>query len=173
MQSRLLYAAGQRGYIPMSSNLVHPRVLKANFDQVIKGAADAKRSADRSEWRVCREIFVGETTKEARTFVKEGSLARGYTDYFFKMFAKSGQNELWKANDGVTAADFTLDYMIDNMWLVGDPDSVANQIRELYENVGGFGTLLWVTHDWDDPERWRRSMRLLAEEVMPRLLDLS
>jgi alkanesulfonate monooxygenase SsuD/methylene tetrahydromethanopterin reductase-like flavin-dependent oxidoreductase (luciferase family) len=173
MQSRLLYAAGQRGYIPMSSNLVHPRVLKANFDQVIKGAADAKRSADRSEWRVCREIFVGETTKEARTFVKEGSLARGYTDYFFKMFAKSGQNELWKANDGVTAADFTLDYMIDNMWLVGDPDEVARRIREVHAQTGGFGRLLWVTHDWDDPERWKNSMRLLKNEVMPRVADLT
>ena len=38
-QSRSLFAAGQRGYIPMSTNLVHPRILKANWAQVEKGAA--------------------------------------------------------------------------------------------------------------------------------------
>jgi alkanesulfonate monooxygenase SsuD/methylene tetrahydromethanopterin reductase-like flavin-dependent oxidoreductase (luciferase family) len=62
--------------------------------------------------------------------------------------------------------------MINNMWLVGDPDSVASQLRELYERVGGFGTLLRVTHDWDDGERWRRSMRLMPHEVLPGLADL-
>ena len=77
-----------------------------------------------------------------------------------------------KDRDDLPTSDLTLDYMIDNMWLVGDPDSVARQIRQLYECVGGFGTLLWVTHDWDDADRWRRSMQLLAHEVMPRLADL-
>jgi alkanesulfonate monooxygenase SsuD/methylene tetrahydromethanopterin reductase-like flavin-dependent oxidoreductase (luciferase family) len=170
--SRALFAAGQRGYIPMSSNLVHPRVLKGNFDMVIKGAAAAGRTADRSNWRVCREVFVDETTAAARAFAKNSSLAAGYTDYFFPMFGKSGQNELWKANDSVKTSDFTLDYMIDNMWLVGDPDEVARRIRDIYEESGGFGYLLCLQHDWDDPERWKNSMRLLATEVMPRVADL-
>jgi alkanesulfonate monooxygenase SsuD/methylene tetrahydromethanopterin reductase-like flavin-dependent oxidoreductase (luciferase family) len=156
----------------MSSNLVHPRVLKANFDQVAKGAVAAARTPDRSTWRVCREIFVDDTTSAARNFAKSSSLAQGYTDYFFKMFAKSGMNELWKANDSVAASDFTLDYMVDNMWLVGDPDEVARRIREVYDQTGGFGHLLFVQHDWDDPVRWKNSMRLLATEVMPRVADL-
>jgi alkanesulfonate monooxygenase SsuD/methylene tetrahydromethanopterin reductase-like flavin-dependent oxidoreductase (luciferase family) len=62
--------------------------------------------------------------------------------------------------------------MIDNMWLVGDPDEVARRIREVYAASGGFGRLLWVTHDWDDPKRWQTSMRLLKNEVMPRVTDL-
>ncbi len=172
-QSRLLFTAGQRGWIPMSSNLVHARVLKANFEQVAKGAAQAGRTADRSAWRVCREIYVDDTNEAARAYARRGSLARGYTDYFFKMFARSSQNELWKASDEVATSDLTLDYMVDNMWLVGDPDEVARRIRELYERVGGFGHLLWVTHDWDDPRRWQNSMRLLATEVMPRVADLT
>jgi len=36
------------------------------------------------------------------------------------------------------------------------------------DTVGDFGTLVSVAHDWDDPVRWKRSMQLLAEEVMPR-----
>jgi alkanesulfonate monooxygenase SsuD/methylene tetrahydromethanopterin reductase-like flavin-dependent oxidoreductase (luciferase family) len=172
-ESRLMYAAGERGWAPLSSNLVHARIVKSHWDQVSAGALRAGRTAQRSTWRIAREVYVDETVTEARSYARRSSLARGYEDYFFKMFARSGQNALWKVRDELPTSDLTLEYMIDNMWLVGDPDSVANQIRELYEAVGGFGTLLWVTHDWDDPERWRRSMRLLAEEVMPRLSDLS
>jgi alkanesulfonate monooxygenase SsuD/methylene tetrahydromethanopterin reductase-like flavin-dependent oxidoreductase (luciferase family) len=171
-QSRLMRAAGERGWAPLSSNLVHPRFVKSHWDQVASGAQQAQRKADRSVWRIAREIYVDETTDDARAFARRGSLARGYEDYFFKMFSRNGQNALWKVRDDLPTSDLTLDYMIDNMWLVGDPESVANQIRELYECVGGFGTLLWVTHDWDDADRWRRSMRLLAQEVMPRLADL-
>src|SRR5206468_828578 len=171
-QSRLMRAAGERGWAPLSSNLVHARIVKSHWDQVAAGAAQAGRTAVRSTWRIAREIYVDETTAAARAYVKRGSLARGYEDYFFKMFARNGLNALWKRSDDMPTSDLTLEYMIDNMWLVGDPDLVASQIRELYERVGGFGTLLWVTQDWDDPERWRRSMRLLAHEVMPRLADL-
>ena len=71
-----------------------------------------------------------------------------------------------------TTADFTLDYVRDNVWLVGDPDEVARQIRELHAFTGGFGVLLMIAHDWDDPTRWKRSMELLAKEVMPRVADL-
>ena len=35
-----------------------------------------------------------------------------------------------------------------------------------------FGVLLMIAHDWDDPARWKRSMELLAKEVMPRVADL-
>ena len=172
-QSRLMRAAGERGWAPMSSNLVHPRFVKSHWDQVAGGAAEGGRTADRSTWRIAREIYVDDTTVAARAYARRGSLARGYEDYFFKLFGRNGQNALWKCRDDLPTSDLTLDYMIDNMWLVGDPESVASQIRELYERVGGFGTLLWVTHDWDDADRWRRSMRLLATEVMPRLTDLA
>ena len=36
------------------------------------------------------------------------------------------------------------------------------------EEVGGFGTLLHFAFDYaDNPEPWFKSMRLMAEEVMP------
>jgi alkanesulfonate monooxygenase SsuD/methylene tetrahydromethanopterin reductase-like flavin-dependent oxidoreductase (luciferase family) len=52
---------------------------------------------------------------------------------------------------------------------VGDPDTCARTLHALYEQVGGFGTLLAIGHDWPDRSVWDRSMTLLAEEVMPRL----
>jgi hypothetical protein len=37
----------------------------------------------------------------------------------------------------------------------------------LRDEVGHFGTLLMAGHDWDQPKLWRRSMELLATDVMP------
>ncbi len=42
----------------------------------------------------------------------------------------------------------------------------------LWEETGGFGTLLMITHDWDDKQKWVRCMELLTQEVMPVLPSL-
>ena len=66
-----------------------------------------------------------------------------------------------------------VDYLMENLWIVGDPQQCADKIRTLYETVGGFGTLLSVTADSDDPAWDHESLRLLAEEVAPRIADLT
>jgi len=45
---------------------------------------------------------------------------------------------------------------------------VLEQLVALREEAGHFGTLLMGGHDWDRPALWRRSMELLATEVMPK-----
>lgn len=171
-QSRQMFTAGQRGWIPLSGNLVHQRLLQGNAEQIDKGADAASRPRDRSLWRVTREIYVDETNEAAWTYARRGSIARGLGDYFLRMNSKNGQLGQFKATEDMPSSDVTLDYLLNNICFIGDPETVARQIRELYHYVGGFGTLLMVTHDWDDPARWRNSMRLLATEVMPRLADL-
>jgi len=45
---------------------------------------------------------------------------------------------------------------------------VTEQILELNEQLGGFGTLVATKYDYgDDAELYRDSLALLAEEVMP------
>ena len=51
----------------------------------------------------------------------------------------------------------------------GTPDHVAAQIASLRDDAGAFGTLLYTGHDWADPALARRSMKLVATEVMPRI----
>ena len=45
---------------------------------------------------------------------------------------------------------------------------MLEQLVALREETGHFGTLLMGGHDWDRPEMWRRSMELLATQVMPK-----
>jgi alkanesulfonate monooxygenase SsuD/methylene tetrahydromethanopterin reductase-like flavin-dependent oxidoreductase (luciferase family) len=65
-----------------------------------------------------------------------------------------------------------VDYMMENVWLVGDPAEVEDKIRALFEAVGGFGTLLSVTADSDDADWDHESLRLLAEKIGPKIEGL-
>ena len=68
----------------------------------------------------------------------------------------------------------TLEYLVDNLWIVGSPDTVARKLRDMYEMVGGFGTLLWLTFDHsENRESYEKAMTLMATEVMPQLADLT
>jgi alkanesulfonate monooxygenase SsuD/methylene tetrahydromethanopterin reductase-like flavin-dependent oxidoreductase (luciferase family) len=73
----------------------------------------------------------------------------------------------------VPDAAVTPAHCAEHSWLVGPPDTVARKLRRAYGEVGGFGTLLLFGVDsGDDPEAWHTPVRLLAEEVLPRLVDL-
>ena len=171
--SGTLRIAGANGWIPMSINFITKNVLRTHWQSVEDGALETGRTPDRSMWRVARDIYVAETTEEARRDVKEGTLARDFTEYFFKMVPRiRGNLDIFKMDKSMADSDVTPDYLLDNLWIAGGPDDVARQIRELYEYVGGFGVLLVMGHEWKPRDKWERSMRLLAEEVMPQLADL-
>jgi alkanesulfonate monooxygenase SsuD/methylene tetrahydromethanopterin reductase-like flavin-dependent oxidoreductase (luciferase family) len=62
----------------------------------------------------------------------------------------------------------------DHNWLIGSPATVVEKIRRVYDEVGGFGTLLVFCFDYaENPQAWYGSMRLLAQEVMPKLAALT
>ena len=61
---------------------------------------------------------------------------------------------------------------MEHVWIVGDPKECADKVRALYDDVGGFGTLLSITADSDDASWDHESLTLLAEEVGPRIADL-
>ncbi len=172
--SGTLKIAGANGWIPMSINFATKGVLKSHWASVQEGALNSGIIPDRTKWRIARDVYVADTTEEAKEGVKEGTLARDFTDYFFKMVPKiRGNLDVFKTDKSMSDADVTIDYMIENLWLVGSPDDVARQISELHKYVGGFGTLLVMGHEWRPKDKWARSMRLLVEEVMPKLKDLS
>jgi hypothetical protein len=46
---------------------------------------------------------------------------------------------------------------------------VADEILRLREAAGPFGEIVYAGMDWADPGLARRSMELMATEVMPRI----
>ena len=53
--------------------------------------------------------------------------------------------------------------------MAGDPDEVVEQLQNMMEETGTFGTLIMVAHDWDDKDAWVQNLELFAHEVMPKL----
>ena len=85
----------------------------------------------------------------------------------------NGEGVEYKLDPEMPDEAVTVDYLLDNIWIVGSPDDVTAQLSKLSDQVGGFGTVLQIAHDWaPDQDRWHRSMELLATKVMPQLADV-
>ena len=170
-RSDTLMLAGERGWIPMSINLVPPESLAGHWEAVEEGASRTGKTPDRSMWRIAREVFVADTTEEARRLALNGTMARDFQQYFLRLMPKVNMLGLMKTDPDMPDSDVTVEYLLDNIWIVGSPDEVAGKLRKLYEDVGGFGVLLAMGHEWQPRDVWERSVTLLKQEVMPRLAD--
>lgn len=169
-KSGSLKTAGTRGWIPMSINFVPRGSLKGHWASYEEGAGESGLIPDRSKWRIARDVYVAETTEQAINDVKEGTLARDFTDYFFKIVPKiRGNLDIFKTDKSMPDEEVTVDYMIEHLWIVGSPEDVTSQIKELINYVGGFGMLLVMGHEWKPQEKWKKSMKLLVDEVIPNL----
>ncbi len=171
-QSDTLVMAGERGFMPLSLNL-SPAYLAEHWKSVERGAEKAGRTASRSNWRVVREVFVAETDAEARKHAVDGMLGRVYRDYLLKLFGGFGFLKLFKHDPNVPDSDVTPEYLCDHGWLVGSPKTVTQKLGDMYEESGGFGTVLVLTFDHSaDNEAWSASQRMFVEEVMPKFAGL-
>jgi alkanesulfonate monooxygenase SsuD/methylene tetrahydromethanopterin reductase-like flavin-dependent oxidoreductase (luciferase family) len=170
--SDTLKLAGEHGFLPMSLNL-NPAYVKSHWDSVEEGGRRSGKSPRRADWRLVREVFVADTDEEAWKLSVEGMMGRQMEEYFLPLLGAFGFTEYLKHNPEVADQDVTPAYCAQHNWLIGSPKTVADRLRQVYEEVGGFGVLLVYCFDYADaPDAWHNSMRLLAEEVLPLCKDL-
>ena len=108
----------------------------------------------------------------AREEALNGFLRRDFDNYFHRLMSKLDMLGLYKRDQSMPASEVTPEYVMENVWIVGDPDEVATKIRDLHHEVGGFGVLLAMGHEWSPLDKWQKSMELLAREVLPKVADL-
>ena len=91
-------------------------------------------------------------------------------EYFLPLLGHFGFKDYLKATPDVPDSDVTVDFCARHNWIVGSPATVAEKIETIWREVGGFGTLLVFGFDYKHkPEAWHNSLRLLKQDVMPRL----
>ena len=169
-RSSSIRMAGERGWIPMSTGLLH-HDLRGHWETVEEGAASTGRVPDRRQWRIAKDVYVGETPRSAREEARI-VLGKPFEEHQW-INRKVGENlQYSKIDPSMPDEAVTVDYMMENIWIVGDPQECADKIRQTYQEVGGFGNLLCMTHDPDDHSHMKRSLQLLMEEVGPRVADL-
>ena len=171
-KSPSLMFAGERGFIPMTLAL-NDAFVKSHWEAIKEGAERSGRTPSRGEWRLVRDVFVADTDEEARDAALNGMTGRVWGDYLLGLFKQFDLLGIFKRDQEVPDEAINPEYLADNMWLIGSPDTVARKIRDLYNNVEGFGGLLVLVYDhYKDQKRWDKSTRLLVNEVMPQIADL-
>ena len=170
--SPTLTVAGRRGCLPLSQQ-VHETVLAQHWETYAAAATEAGHSPHRRDWRICRDVFVADTDEEAREKVLNGAMGVLWRDYNIPNFVNVlGIGDLITGGT-IAPEELTIEWMVEHFLLVGSPDTVAERIRKLQEQTGGFGTLITFAYEYqDDADAYRRNLELLGTEVAPRLRDL-
>jgi len=162
--------AARHGYIP-ASVYAGNEFLSNHFEIYAQTAGEAGHPASRSMHRVVRDVFVARTDAEARKLATEGAMGRAWMEYLLPTYHTFGVLDGLLHDKTMDKSKVDADYLAEHVWIVGSPDTVAAKLQKWSDDLGGgFGMLLIYSHDYyDNPGPWEESMRLLAQEVMPRI----
>jgi alkanesulfonate monooxygenase SsuD/methylene tetrahydromethanopterin reductase-like flavin-dependent oxidoreductase (luciferase family) len=162
--------AAARGWDPISANFLMPAWVKTHWPKYVEGCERLGRAADPANWRIAKSIFVAKDAATAKAYATDpnGPYVYYYRSLFTKL-KKGGRIDLFKIRRDQPDHEVTLDMICDRLIIHGTPESVADQLLAFRAEVGEFGTLLYAGKDWKDRELARRSMILMAEDVMPKV----
>jgi len=162
---------GKRDFHPLSANFLLSKHLKSHWTNYAKGKAEVGAKADVADWRVARTIFVADDDKTALRYGREDANSP-YRFYFDQMRAKMQRGNrlyVFKSHKEQPDDEITHDFVMDHCVIHGSVNKVVDAILALREQTGDFGELVYACMDWVDPALAKRSMQLLAEQVMSRV----
>jgi alkanesulfonate monooxygenase SsuD/methylene tetrahydromethanopterin reductase-like flavin-dependent oxidoreductase (luciferase family) len=124
-----------------------------------------------SEWRVAKSVFVADNDTVAERY---GRSSEGPYYFYFKQLIRKlvgfgGRSNLFKLDQTQPDSEITPESVTRKLVIAGTVNSVVDQLLAFREKVGPFGTLVYAGHDWMDPDLAKRSMQLMAEQVIPRV----
>ena len=170
--SKSVENAGVHGWDFISANFLMPNWVSTHWPTYEKGCVQSGHTADRKNWRVAKSIFVADDMETAKRYVyDETSPYRFYYKQLVTKLVGNGRPNLFKRDPNMKDEDITIDYVLDELVVWGTPDKVVDDLLRFRDEVGDFGTLLYAGKDWRDKDLGKKSMRLMAEKVMPKLND--
>jgi len=162
---------GKRDFHPLSANFLLSQHLKSHWTNYAKGKAEAGAKAEVADWRVARSIFVADDDKTAKAYGRAAANSP-YRFYFAQLRGKlqrANRLYVFKSHKEQPDEEITDDYVMDNCVFYGSVNKVVDHILAMHEETGDFGELVYAGMDWVDPQLAKRSMQLMAEQVMPRV----
>ena len=163
--------AAKRGWAPVSANFLLPEWVASHWPKYQEGCLASSKTPSGKDWRVAKSIFVCDSERQAKEY---GHGPSGPYHFYFKQLIRKlvgagGRGNLFKLDQAEPDAAINADTMTPRLVIAGTVQSVVEQILAFREKVGPFGTLYYPCHDWVDPALGKRSMQLMAEQVMPRV----
>ena len=134
-------------------------VLGAHWATAEERAAQFGTTIDRRKWRLVGPMHIRETEEQALEDVSHG-LAE-WVQYFQEVAALPIAPATDDEHTMVEAMNAS------GIAVIGTPEMAIAQIQRLIEQSGGFGTYLFMAHEWADRQATLASYELFAREVMP------
>ena len=163
--------AGERDYSPISFFGGTPQ-MKAHWDTWAAAMEAKGRKADRSRYRVCRDVFIADTDAEAKRRFLSSGLAQTWAHYLKAIYVRFGLFDgiIQDSGRDITPEMVDEDFLAEHVVLCGSPETVIEKLEALADKVGGWGQIVYNQHDsLDDPKPWEESVRRLATEVCPKV----
>ena len=166
----IIKLSAERGYTLLSAFIEKADRLRLKADRYVAYANAAGIVNPRKNITASRIVYVADTygdaiedLREAVTYEVGVQAERG----FLKMLKNAFDVEVPNGEGAIEA-------LVDaGFYILGDPDQVAEGVRDFYEASGGFGTFLIVTGKaWATKEKRARSMIRFMEEVAPQVRNL-
>jgi limonene 1,2-monooxygenase len=134
--------------------------LSYHWDIVEERAAAFGNQVDRTNWSLVGLFHVAETEKQAREEVRFG------IEPWFRYFQQvAAFPQMAMPGDQI---DEMIDVINNNgTGVIGTPEQARAQVERLWDQSGGFGSMLQMGHEWANPAATRRSAELFAAEVIP------
>lgn len=163
--------AGKKGLHPISANFLLSQWVATHWPKYQEGCAAAGSTADRADWRVARTIFVADDDRTAEAYGRADAASpyRFYYGHLYGKFAVGKRLGMFKSDPSLPDEAVTLETVLDDCVICGPVNKVVDEILALREEIGDFGELVYAGLDWADPALARRSMELMAADVMPRV----
>jgi len=160
----------QRDMIPISANFVPIENVSAQWRDYALAREKAGQIADRQVWRVCRNILVTETDEAGAQLLTDPD---GVIAHYFRYIRGVRQIEEFRSlqQEPLSLLNEFLEVpaALEDCAIVGSADTVLARLIELVDELGPFGTLVMVGHDWDESGLSQGSMHRLAKDILPQL----
>jgi len=127
-------------------------------------AAKSGEIIDRSNWRIVMSWHLAETRQKAREQSRDG-LYRWHNEYTVGTLMRPGAEAFRDPDHAVDETAFAEG----SAAVIGTPDDMVDNIKQMIDLTGGFGTVIGFVHDWANPEDTARSWDLLARYVVPEI----
>ena len=169
--SKGVIAMGERDFHPLSANFLLSKYLRSHWENYSEGKRRAGQVASVGDWRIARTIFVADDEATARRYAIEDAASpyRYYWSLLLKKMLLSRRAGIFKEDPAQDDSTLDIEYMLDRLVIWGTPSRVADRILALREEAGDFGEIVYANMDWVDERLARRSIELMATEVMPRV----
>jgi alkanesulfonate monooxygenase SsuD/methylene tetrahydromethanopterin reductase-like flavin-dependent oxidoreductase (luciferase family) len=169
--SKGVIAMGERDFHPLSANFLLAQWLPSHWKNYSQGKQNAGKMASPDDWRIARTVFVADDDKIALRYGREeaSSPYRYYWSMLRRKMMLSNRHGVFKTHPEQDDREITDDYLVDRLVICGTVNRVVDDILSLREQVGEFGEIVYANMDWVDPALAKRSMELMANEVMPRV----